>query len=89
MIFLHAQKDKHLLNGHQCASDNYQPWAYMHLSFLCSSIAVALTMIDLQGFAAVSVCPDPTEACVTVMHHSGIGTMQVSDTILSFEGFGG
>ncbi len=43
---------------------------------------------DLQGFAAVSVCPDPTEASVTVMHHSGIGTMQVSGTTPSLEEFG-
>ncbi len=62
---------------------------HTHLSFPCpTTTAVGLTMIlhVLQGFAAVSVCPDPTEASVTVIHHSGIGTMQVSGIIPSLEG---
>ncbi len=72
------------------AADNDQPRTYTHLSFPCPATAVGLAMMlhALQGFAAVSVCPDPTEASVTVMHHSGIGTMQVSGTIPSLEEFG-
>jgi potassium/chloride transporter 4/5/6 len=31
---------------------------------------------NIEGFAEVSVCADPREAAMTVMHHAGIGTMR-------------
>ncbi|KAG5188265.1 amino acid permease-domain-containing protein [Tribonema minus] len=38
----------------------------------------------IDGFCKVSVCRDPVDAAITIMHHAGMGTMQPNSVLLAW-----
>eukprot|EP00612_Vaucheria_litorea_P007181 CAMPEP_0171472000 /NCGR_PEP_ID=MMETSP0946-20130122/1029_1 /TAXON_ID=109269 /ORGANISM="Vaucheria litorea, Strain CCMP2940" /LENGTH=935 /DNA_ID=CAMNT_0012001577 /DNA_START=34 /DNA_END=2837 /DNA_ORIENTATION=+ len=38
----------------------------------------------IEGFSKVSVCQDPVDAAITIMHHSGMGTMQPNSVLIAW-----
>ncbi|KAG5186000.1 amino acid permease-domain-containing protein [Tribonema minus] len=47
-------------------------------------LALHLKDEKMEGFCKVSVCHDPVDAAITIMHHAGMGTMQPNSVLLAW-----